>query len=254
VIANVIALDVVFRYEKSFPMKRYFLLLNLLLLWNCTTKTASTETTDLTDSIVTADSVVTEVTEPEPTTLSDTQQGLDAEDVYGDVGDDFQGDYEGDDLSRQDEDGTVRFLNGDSENPFPISLFNENDNAIEDVPAFLKAAGIQYNLQKTDADPDSDESTDVYLYTFDNSTIEIAYGDVTSAIIYSSKIVLQDDVKVGMTKEEFFKRFSQVQQYRDTNTFQLHISTFTSACFLTFDFENDKIKSIKLEIFIQDCG
>lgn len=235
-------------------MKSPALLLTLLLVWNCTTKTASTETTDVTDS---AD-IAEDGTEIELVALNDTSQSLDAEDVYGDVGEDFQGDYqddyEGDDLSRQDEDGAVRFLNGDSENSFPISLFNENDNAVDDVPAFLEATGITYNLEKTDADPDSDESTDVYRYTFGRSTIEITYGDVTSATLYSPQIELQDGVKVGMTKEEFFNRFPQVQQYQDTDTFHLHANTFTSACFLTFHFENNKIESIKLEIFIQDCG
>ena len=235
-------------------MKSPALLLTLLLLWNCTTKKAATETTDVTDSVDTATNIVEEGAEIEQTALDDTQQSLDGEDVYGDVGEDFQGDYEGDDLSRQDEYGAVRFLNGDSENYFRISMFNENDNAIEDVPAFLEAAGITYNLEKTDAEPDNYESTDVYLYTFGSSMIEITYGDVTSATIYSPEVELQDGVKVGMTKEEFFNRFPQVQQYQDTDTFQLHETTFTSACFLTFTFENDKIASISLQIFIQDCG
>jgi hypothetical protein len=235
-------------------MKSLALLPTLLLVWNCTNQTPSTETTDVTDSSHTAAHVAEDGSEIESVALNDKQQSLDAEDVYGDAGENFQGDYEGDDLSRQDEDGTVRFLNGDSENYFTISLFNENDNAIDDVPAFLEATGITYNLVKTDAEPDSDESTDVYLYTFGSSTIEITYGNVTSATIYSPQIELQDGVKVGMTKKEFFNRFPQVKQYQDTDTFHLHANSFTSACFLTFHFENDKIESIKLEIFIQDCG
>lgn len=231
-------------------MKSPALLLTLLLVWNCTMKTASTETTDVTDS-----ANVTEVdTEMESTALNDTELTLDAEDVYGDVGEDFQGDYEGDDLSRQVENGIVCFLNANSENYFPISLFNENDNAIDDVPAFLEAAGITYNLEKTEADPESYESTDVYLYTFGSSSIEITYGDVTSATIYSPEIELQNGVKVGMTKEEFFNQFPQVEQYQDTDTFHLHANSFTSACFFTFTFANDKIESIELKIFIQDCG
>lgn len=235
-------------------MKSPALLLSLLLIWNCTTKTASTETIDVTDSADKAANISEEGTSIESITLNDTLQTLNAEDVYGDVGQGFQGDYEGDDLSQQDENGIVHFLNSSSENSFPISLFNENNNAIDDVPNFLKATGISYTLDKTDADPESYESTDVYVYTFGSSMIEITYGDVTSATIYSPKIEFQDGVKVGMTKEEFFNRFPQVQQYQDSDTFLLHANSFTSACFLTFTFKNDKIESIELKIFIQDCS
>lgn len=236
------------------------LLISLLMLGSCATKTTP-ETTAVTDSVVTA-SVVTgtsQVSEADSTTYSEQS---DAEDVYGEVGDDFQGDYqepmeqEGDGLSRQDEDGIVHFVTSrdyDSQT-FPVSLFNENDNAVDDVPAFLNAKGIQYNLEKTDADPNYDESTDVYVYTFGESVIEISYGDVNSAVIHSPEIELKDGVKVGMTKDEFMAVFPQVQAYSGADEFRLHPYPFAAFCYMTFFFEDGKISSIKLEIGVQDCG
>ena len=150
----------------------------ILLLWNCSPKPA-TDTTTATDSVMTTTSTVTEtsaVTETESTTESYVpEEDLTAEEVYGDVGDDFQGDYDdSNDLARQDENGLVHFVTSrDYESQtFPVSLFNENDNAVDDVPAFLQAQGIKYSLEKTDADPNYDESTDVYVYTFGESVIE----------------------------------------------------------------------------------
>jgi hypothetical protein len=213
-----------------------------------------------TDSIATPVSIVEETAENAGSdSISQNNETSEAEDVYGEVGEDFQGDYEeGNELSRNDENGTVHFATShDVEGQtFPVSMFAENNDAVADVPAYLKSKGIQYKLEKIEgsSDPADYESTDSYTYTFGESVIEILYSSVSSAVIYSPEIELKDGVKVGMTKEDFIALFPQLQEYADANEFTLHPYPFAEFCFMTFSFKDGKMTSIKLELGLQDCG
>ena len=77
---------------------------------------------------------------------------------------------------------------------------------------------------------------------------------MNSAAIYSPEVELQDGVKVGMTKEDFVAVFPQLQAYSGADEYRLHPYPFAEYCFMTFYFDEGKIKSIKLEIAPQDCG
>ncbi|HEY3405538.1 MAG TPA: hypothetical protein VGK59_19280 [Ohtaekwangia sp.] len=243
-------------------MKNLSLFLIAILLWNCASRSTTENTSATTDSLITTASVVSETTDTstaEYTTSLDEEQAPDGDEVYGEIGDDFQGDYDDSNaLSRQDENGMVHFVTSrDYESQaFPVSLFNENDNPVEDVPAYLNSKGIKYSLEKIEAssDPEDYESTDVYTYTFGESVIQISYGNVNEATIYSPEIELQDGVKVGMTKEDFLAVFPQVQEYTGIDEFRLHPYAFAQFCYMTFYFQDGKISSITLTIAPQDCG
>jgi hypothetical protein len=232
------------------------LVMVLLLLWSCTAKNSEIQSQDPNDSdrIDSTEEAATEAPYTESDSASNEVKYLTAEEVYGDVGEDFTGDMpDREDILMKDD--VVHFVDGKfSDSPFPVALFESNDNAEKDVPEFLRANQIKFTVEKIPADPDSDESTDVYTYTFGESIIEIAYNTVTSALIYSPAVELEAGVKVGMTKDDFITRFTYLQEYRSGNRFQLHTHSLTSACYWQFDFENEKVARIQLKIFIQDCG
>jgi hypothetical protein len=187
----------------------------------------------------------------------DTSSFLDPEDVYAGEGEDFTGDVP-DNMDNENirvEGDVVHFVNEKlTDSAFPVSLFNDNDNPEADVPEFLKANNIKYKVDFEAADSEDYESTDQYTYTFGESSIEIAYNTVVSAVIYSPLIELNQGVKVGMSKADFIAVFGYLQEYQNSSSFQLHTSSPGSACYWIFEFDNEKVSAIKLKIFIQDCG
>lgn len=149
-------------------------------------------------------------------------------------------------------DGIVRFVDPNSGAPFVIGM--PWQEPVTEVPQFLKDNGIKFTLEKTEADPSDYESTDHYEYKFGKSIIIIAYDQVTRAEIYTPIIELDKGVKVGMSKADFLGLFPQLAGFESHDSYQLHVSSLTSACYLQFDFDKDRIVSIRLSIFVQDCG
>lgn len=145
----------------------------------------------------------------------------------------------------------VRFM----EEGFNISSPLFESNAVEQFPAFLRENDISYELSKTEAskDPDDYESTDTYNYTFGNSAVTIAYNQVISATIYSPAFEW-DGIKVGTSRQEFASRFPYLSDFTADDIFQLHIGSFSSGCYVQFNFEGDKIVMINYSVFVQDCS